>query len=177
MTVADTTPVNESGGSEDLERAAAVFTDARPRLFGIAHRMPGSAVEAEDLVQEVRLRRQTCDRGAAISPAAFLATATTRLAINTVTTRLAINAVQSASPRRPPRADPPRADPPRGDTPPPCRGAGRPWPDAPPASFMILKFRGAVFEIPGHQKKISNSLNFSFRVILPWQVEEAGGSH
>ncbi|GAA3413396.1 sigma factor [Streptosporangium vulgare] len=79
MTVADTTPANESGGSEDLERAAAVFADSRPRLFGIAHRMPGSAVEAEDLVQEVWLRRQTCDRGAAISPAAFLATVTARL--------------------------------------------------------------------------------------------------
>jgi RNA polymerase sigma-70 factor (TIGR02957 family) len=70
------------GGAEDLEEAAAVFTSLRPRLFGIAYRMLSSAGEAEDLVQEVWLRWQTCDRGAVVNPAAYLATTTTRLAIN-----------------------------------------------------------------------------------------------
>ncbi len=80
--------VNESGdsaarpGADDLEEAAAVFMSLRPRLFGIAYRMLSSATEAEDLVQEVWLRWQKTDRAAVASPAAFLATATTRLAIN-----------------------------------------------------------------------------------------------
>ena len=89
--------MNESGDSaarlsaDDLEEAAAVFTSLRPRLFGIAYRMLSSATEAEDLVQEVWLRWQTTDRGAVANPAAFLAT---------TTTRLAINALQSARVRR-----------------------------------------------------------------------------
>ena len=72
----------EVGGAEDLEEAAAVFMSLRPRLFGIAYRMLSSASEAEDLVQEVWLRWQKADRSAVANPAAFLATATTRLAIN-----------------------------------------------------------------------------------------------
>src|SRR5215471_7359583 len=44
--------------------------------------MLSSASEAEDLVQEVWLRWQKADRSAVANPAAFLATATTRLAIN-----------------------------------------------------------------------------------------------
>jgi RNA polymerase sigma-70 factor (ECF subfamily) len=67
---------------DDLEEAAAVFTRARPRLFGIAYRMLGSATEAEDLVQEVWLRWQLCDRAAVVNPPAFLATTMTRLAVN-----------------------------------------------------------------------------------------------
>ncbi|WP_308285803.1 sigma-70 family RNA polymerase sigma factor [Actinoplanes hulinensis] len=66
----------------DLEEATAVFTGIRPRLFGIAYRMLSSVTEAEDLVQEVWLRWQACDRTVVASPAAFLATTTTRLAIN-----------------------------------------------------------------------------------------------
>jgi RNA polymerase sigma-70 factor (ECF subfamily) len=72
----------EPGGPDDLERAAAVFTSVRPRLFGIAYRMLSSVTEAEDLVQEVWLRWQTYDRSAVANPAAFLATTMTRLAIN-----------------------------------------------------------------------------------------------
>jgi RNA polymerase sigma-70 factor (ECF subfamily) len=77
--------------AEDLDAAAAVFMSLRPRLFGIAYRMLSSATEAEDLVQEVWLRWQTTDRGVVVNPAAFLAT---------TTTRLAINALQSARVRR-----------------------------------------------------------------------------
>ncbi|NUT96504.1 MAG: sigma-70 family RNA polymerase sigma factor [Saccharothrix sp.] len=67
---------------DDIEAATAVFTRVRPRLFGIAYRMLGSATEAEDLVQEVWVRWQTCDRSAVVNPEAFLATTATRLAIN-----------------------------------------------------------------------------------------------
>ena len=66
----------------DLEQATAVFAEVRPRLFGIAYRMLGSASEAEDLVQDVWLRWQTADRSTVTNPAAYLATAITRLAIN-----------------------------------------------------------------------------------------------
>jgi RNA polymerase sigma-70 factor (ECF subfamily) len=79
------------GDGDDLDEATAVFLSVRPRLFGIAYRMLSSATEAEDLVQETWLRWQACDRGAVVNPAAFLATATTRLAIN---------ALQSARVRR-----------------------------------------------------------------------------
>jgi len=69
-------------GDADLGEAAAVFAEVRPRLFGIAYRMLGSVVDAEDLLQDVWLRWQTCDRSAVAHPAAYLATTTTRLAIN-----------------------------------------------------------------------------------------------
>lgn len=76
---------------EDLDEAVAIFTGVRPRLFGIAYRMLSSVTEAEDLLQEVWLRWQTCDRSVVVNPGAFLAT---------TTTRLAINALQSARVRR-----------------------------------------------------------------------------
>ncbi|MGH3390308.1 MAG: RNA polymerase sigma-70 factor [Actinomadura sp.] len=65
-----------------LDQAASVFVSLRPRLFGIAYRMLGSSAEAEDVVQEVWVRWQSTDRTAVTAPSAFLATATTRLAIN-----------------------------------------------------------------------------------------------
>lgn len=65
-----------------LDEALAVFTQVRSRLFGIAYRMLGSATEAEDIVQEAWMRWQQTDRTVVHDPAAFLATATTRLAIN-----------------------------------------------------------------------------------------------
>jgi RNA polymerase sigma factor (sigma-70 family) len=61
--------------------AVSVFESVRPRLFGIAYRMLGSAAEAEDIVQEAWLRWQGTDRSKVVDPLAFLATATTRLAI------------------------------------------------------------------------------------------------
>lgn len=59
----------------------SVFESVRPRLFGIAYRMLGSAAEAEDIVQDAWLRWQGTDRSVVVDPRAFLATATTRLAI------------------------------------------------------------------------------------------------
>jgi RNA polymerase sigma-70 factor, ECF subfamily len=43
-------------GTAALDDATSVFVRARPRLFGIAYRMLGSSVEAEDVVQDVWLR-------------------------------------------------------------------------------------------------------------------------
>jgi RNA polymerase sigma-70 factor, ECF subfamily len=60
----------------------SAFAPVRPRLFGIAYRMLGSAAEAEDIVQDVWLRWQSTNRTAVENPPAFLATTTTRLCIN-----------------------------------------------------------------------------------------------
>ena len=62
----------------------SAFAPVRPRLFGIAYRMLGSAAEAEDVVQDVWLRWQSTNRGAVENPPAYLATTTTRLCINLV---------------------------------------------------------------------------------------------
>ncbi|MDH6212875.1 sigma-70 family RNA polymerase sigma factor [Streptomyces pseudovenezuelae] len=67
---------------DDLDEAVSVFVQNRRRLFGIAYRMLGSAVEAEDVVQEVWLRWQKTDRSVVVNPVAFLSSTTTRLAIN-----------------------------------------------------------------------------------------------
>lgn len=69
----------------------SVFLHMRSRLFGIAYRMLGSASAAEDTVQDVWVRWQTADRSVVRDAAAFLAT---------MTTRLAINVMQSARSRR-----------------------------------------------------------------------------
>jgi RNA polymerase sigma-70 factor (ECF subfamily) len=60
----------------------SLFLSVRPRLFGIAYRMLRRAAEAEDIVQDVWVRWQTTDRSRVRDAAAFLATTTTRLAIN-----------------------------------------------------------------------------------------------
>ena len=64
------------------DNGLSAFLSVRPRLFGIAYRMLGSAAEAEDIVQDVWMRWQTADRSAVRDAAAFLAAATIRLAIN-----------------------------------------------------------------------------------------------
>jgi RNA polymerase sigma-70 factor (TIGR02957 family) len=58
--------------------------ELRPVAFAIAYRMLGSVSEAEDVVQEalLRLHRAIEDGEQIASPRAFLATVTTRLAIN-----------------------------------------------------------------------------------------------
>jgi RNA polymerase sigma-70 factor (TIGR02957 family) len=65
----------------DRER---LLDELRPGAFAIAYRMLGSVSEAEDVVQEALLRvHQALDADERIaSPRAFVATVTTRLAIN-----------------------------------------------------------------------------------------------
>jgi RNA polymerase sigma-70 factor (ECF subfamily) len=55
--------------------------ELRPYLFAIAYRMLGSVAEAEDVVQDAFLRYHEAEVGAE-SPKAYLATVTTRLAID-----------------------------------------------------------------------------------------------
>jgi len=61
-----------------------LLEDLRPRAFGIAYRMLGSVSEAEDVVQEALIRVHSgIERGEQISsPHAYVATITTRLAID-----------------------------------------------------------------------------------------------
>jgi RNA polymerase sigma-70 factor (ECF subfamily) len=61
-----------------------VFLEVRPRLFGIACRMLGSAAAAEDIVQDAWVRWQTTDRSVVRDTPAFLATTTARLALNVI---------------------------------------------------------------------------------------------
>jgi RNA polymerase sigma-70 factor (ECF subfamily) len=61
-----------------------LLDELRPVAFAIAYRMLGSVSEAEDVVQEALLRvHQALEFGEQIaSPRGFVATVTTRLAIN-----------------------------------------------------------------------------------------------
>jgi RNA polymerase sigma-70 factor, ECF subfamily len=58
------------------------FESYRPLLFSIAYRMLGSAMEAEDMVQEAYLRYQAAPPGTLQSPRAWLTTVITRLCLN-----------------------------------------------------------------------------------------------
>ncbi|MGH1506270.1 MAG: RNA polymerase sigma factor SigJ [Acidimicrobiales bacterium] len=69
--------------------ADADFEAERPRLFGVAYRMTGSASDADDIVQEAWLRAQRADGVA--NPAAWL---------TTVVTRLSLDRLRSAARRR-----------------------------------------------------------------------------
>lgn len=61
---------------------AETFETHRPRLFAIAYRMLGSAMEAEDVVQESYLRFMATPIAEIQSPKAFLTTVTTRLCLD-----------------------------------------------------------------------------------------------
>jgi RNA polymerase sigma-70 factor (ECF subfamily) len=65
-----------------LDADTVSFVHVRPRLFGIARRVLGSASDADDIVQEAWIRWHESDRSLVRDPAAFLATTTTRLALN-----------------------------------------------------------------------------------------------
>jgi RNA polymerase sigma-70 factor (ECF subfamily) len=58
------------------------FEHYRVLLFSIAYRMTGSAIEAEDLVQETYLRYQASEREEIVSLKAYLTTIITHLALN-----------------------------------------------------------------------------------------------
>jgi len=78
--VRDTVAISDAIADAGL----AAFLSVRPRLFRIAYRILGSAAEAEDIVQDVWVRWQTADRSVVRDAPAFLATTTTRLAINVI---------------------------------------------------------------------------------------------
>ncbi|MFE7172159.1 RNA polymerase sigma-70 factor [Streptomyces sp. NPDC057616] len=61
------------------------FETHRPRLFGLAYRMLGSAHEAEDIVQDAYLRFSAADRAGIEHPAAWLAKVVGNLCLNRLT--------------------------------------------------------------------------------------------
>jgi RNA polymerase sigma-70 factor (TIGR02957 family) len=75
---------NDQPASTTPEAQEQLLADLRPTSFAIAYRMLGSVSEAEDVVQEALLRvHQVLEAGQEIaSPAAYVATITTRLSIN-----------------------------------------------------------------------------------------------
>ena len=81
---ASSADVSRAGESKanTYDDGLSAFMSVRPRLFGLAYRMLGSAAEAEDIVQDVWVRWQTADRRQVRDAAAFLVTTATRLAIN-----------------------------------------------------------------------------------------------
>jgi RNA polymerase sigma-70 factor (ECF subfamily) len=64
------------------EEALAAFQALRPRLTRLAHRMLGSAAEAEDAVQEAWLRWDRTDPAAVRDPTGFLIRVVTRLCLD-----------------------------------------------------------------------------------------------
>ncbi|MDQ3176022.1 MAG: RNA polymerase sigma factor SigJ [Actinomycetota bacterium] len=77
----------DDGGDGDEDRdedrdGAAAFVATRPKLFGVAYRMLGSVVEAEDVVGDVAERWTAADRSSVRVPEAWLVTATTRRALD-----------------------------------------------------------------------------------------------
>jgi RNA polymerase sigma-70 factor (ECF subfamily) len=86
MTTATITrpPVDRIHRTRTTPPGTVDYLRERSRLIGLAYRIIGSRAEAEDVVQDVWLRWQLCDRDTVENPTAFLVTATTRLAINTI---------------------------------------------------------------------------------------------
>ena len=64
------------------DEALTAFEEHRPLLFGIAYRMLGTVMDAQDMVQDTFLRWQQVSAGEIRSPRAWLTTAITRLCIN-----------------------------------------------------------------------------------------------
>jgi RNA polymerase sigma factor (sigma-70 family) len=89
--------VCNADSSASLEGAAEVFLGVRNRLLGIANRILNSPTDAEDVVQDAWLRWQMCDRNAVADPAAFLATMTARLCLNTMQTAHARHEIHAGS--------------------------------------------------------------------------------
>lgn len=72
-----------TGTANDGAERLATFERQRPKLFGIAYRMLGSVMDAEDIVQDSLIRwLQIPDVSAVESPDAFLATMVTRRGID-----------------------------------------------------------------------------------------------
>jgi RNA polymerase sigma-70 factor (ECF subfamily) len=64
-----------------------VFAAERPRLLGLAYRMLGSRVDAEDVVQDAWFRWQRADRPSIDRPEAWLTTVVARLSLDALRAR------------------------------------------------------------------------------------------
>jgi RNA polymerase sigma-70 factor, ECF subfamily len=69
----------DAGWASALERN---LVEDRPRLVGLAYRITGSRLDAEDVVQEAWLRARRVDPASIDNPAAWLTTVVTRLALD-----------------------------------------------------------------------------------------------
>src|SRR5260221_7433905 len=65
-----------------MNDSAGVFEEQRPRLFGLAYRLLGSASDAEDAVQDAFLRWNAADQDSVVAPSAWLTTVVTNLCRN-----------------------------------------------------------------------------------------------
>jgi RNA polymerase sigma factor (sigma-70 family) len=122
-----------------VSEGEALLEELRPGAFAVAYRMLGSVAEAEEVVQEALLRLHTAlERGERIaSPRAYLAT---------VTTRLAIDALRSARVRRESYV---------GD-----------WlPEPLPGSAEVLP-SASVATDPAQQAELADSLSYAFLLLL-----------
>jgi RNA polymerase sigma-70 factor (ECF subfamily) len=122
-----------------LSESEALLEELRPGAIAVAYRMLGSVAEAEEVVQEALLRLHAAfERGEQIaSPRAYLAT---------VTTRLAIDALRSARVRRESYV---------GD-----------WlPEPLPGSAEALPSAGLA-EDPERQAEMADSLSYAFLLLL-----------
>ena len=122
-----------------MSESEALLEELRPGAFAVAYRMLGSVAEAEDVVQEALLRLHAAlQRGEQIaSPRAYLAT---------VTTRLAIDALRSARVRREAYV---------GD-----------WlPEPLPGSAEVLP-SASLAENPAQQAEMADSLSYAFLLLL-----------
>jgi RNA polymerase sigma-70 factor (ECF subfamily) len=62
--------------------ALAIFEAHRPRLFGLAYRMLGAVSDADDVLQDARLRWLAADHAAIENAEAYLVTIVSRLALD-----------------------------------------------------------------------------------------------
>ena len=125
----------------------------RPRLIGLAYRILGSRIDAEDIVQEAWLRYERADPATIDKPAAWL---------TTVVSRLALDQLRSARHRREAYVGPwlpefvgSRSTPVRPTTRRPRDGAGRvahprvpPGPRDPRTVERVVFLLADVFDVP-----------------------------
>lgn len=64
-----------------------LFESQRPRLIGLAYRLLGTVVDAEDVVQEAWVRWNSVDHDELLSPGAWLTTVVSRLGIDRLRAR------------------------------------------------------------------------------------------
>jgi RNA polymerase sigma-70 factor (ECF subfamily) len=74
--------VASSGSAPVDDPLLASFIDERPALVGLAYRITGSRVDAEDIVQEAWLRARGTDPATIERPAAWLTTVVARLGLD-----------------------------------------------------------------------------------------------